>query len=80
MLLIAAAPMEPFPLHAMGLLSGKRIAGWPSGSAIDSEDTMRFSALQGVAPVTEVFPLEKADEALQRSLENRVRFRAVLKP
>ncbi|MGZ6124188.1 MAG: alcohol dehydrogenase, partial [Myxococcales bacterium] len=33
-LLIVAAPFEPLKLSALTLLSGKSIAGWPSGSAI----------------------------------------------
>lgn len=79
-LLIVAAPFEPITVSALGLLSGKSIAGWPSGSAIDSEDAMRFSALTGVRPRTETFKLEQADEAFAKMMENRVRFRAVLVP
>ena len=79
-LLIVAAPGEPLAVSVFGLLSGRRIQGWPSGSAIDSEDTMKFSVLAGVKPRTEVFPLEKAEEAFTRVMENRVRFRAVLTP
>jgi D-arabinose 1-dehydrogenase-like Zn-dependent alcohol dehydrogenase len=79
-LLIVAASFEPLTVSALGLLSGKRIAGWPSGSAIDSEDTMRFSALTGVRPQIERFKLEEAEQAFTRVMENRVRFRAVLTP
>lgn len=79
-LLIVAAPHEPFQISALTLLSGKKIAGWPSGSAIDSEETMAFSAVVGVKPRTEVFPLERAEEAFARVMENKVRFRAVLTP
>jgi D-arabinose 1-dehydrogenase-like Zn-dependent alcohol dehydrogenase len=79
-LLIVAAPFEPLKVSALALLSGKTIAGWPSGSSIDSEDTMAFSALAGVRPRVEVFKLEQADQALAAVLENRVRFRAVLTP
>ncbi|MFT3771863.1 MAG: alcohol dehydrogenase [Minicystis sp.] len=79
-LLIVAASFEPLSVSALTLLSGKTIAGWPSGSAIDSEDTMRFSALTGVRPQIEVFKLEQAEEAYARMMENRVRFRAVLVP
>jgi propanol-preferring alcohol dehydrogenase len=79
-LLIVAAPFTPVSVHAMGLLSGKTIAGWPSGSAIDSEDTMAFSALTGVRPRVETFKLEQAEEAFTRMMENRARFRAVLVP
>jgi D-arabinose 1-dehydrogenase-like Zn-dependent alcohol dehydrogenase len=79
-LLIVAAPHEPFSVNALALLSGKKIVGWPSGSAIDSEDTMAFAALSGIRPRIETFPLEKAEEAYARVMENKVRFRAVLTP
>jgi D-arabinose 1-dehydrogenase-like Zn-dependent alcohol dehydrogenase len=79
-LLIVAASAEPMTFHPLTLLSGKTIAGWPSGSSIDSEETLAFAALSGVRPRTEVFPLEKAEEAFARVMQNRVRFRAVLKP
>ncbi len=79
-LLIVAAPFEPIQVSAFGLLSGKSIAGWPSGSAIDSEETMTFSALSGVRPRVEVFKLEQAEEAYARMMANKVRFRAVLVP
>lgn len=79
-LLIVAAPFEPLTISAFSLLSGKSIAGWPSGSAIDSEDTMRFSALTGVRPMVETFKLDDAEQAFGKMMENRVRFRAVLVP
>lgn len=79
-LLIVAAAHEPFQISALTLLSGKKIVGWPSGSAMDSEETMAFSALTGIKPRTEVFPLERAEEAFARVMENKVRFRAVLTP
>jgi D-arabinose 1-dehydrogenase-like Zn-dependent alcohol dehydrogenase len=79
-LVIVAAPFEPLKISAMGLLSGKGIAGWPSGSSIDSEDAMNFSALTNVRPRVEVFKLEQAEQAFGKMIENRVRFRAVLTP
>ncbi len=79
-LLIVAAPHEPFPLSAISLLTGKTVAGWPSGTAIDSEQAMAFSALTGVRPRIEKFPLDKAEEAFGRVMANHVRFRAVLQP
>jgi alcohol dehydrogenase/propanol-preferring alcohol dehydrogenase len=73
-LIIVAAASEP-----MELISGKTIQGWPSGDAKDSEDTMNFSVLKNVRPQIEVFPLEKANEAYNKMITNKVRFRAVLK-
>jgi D-arabinose 1-dehydrogenase-like Zn-dependent alcohol dehydrogenase len=79
-LLIVAAPMDPLKFSALPLLSGKTVAGWPSGSAFDSEETVAFSVLTGVRPRVEVFKLEQAEEAYSSMMENRVRFRAVLTP
>jgi len=79
-LLIVAAPFEPMQIGALPLLSGKTIAGWPSGSSIDSEETMAFSALTGVRPRIEKFKLDQAEEAFAKMMENKVRFRAVLIP
>jgi len=79
-LLLVAAPFEPLTISAFALLSGKTVAGWPSGSSIDSEETMSFSALTGVRPRTETFKLDQADAALEKVMENRIRFRAVLIP
>ncbi len=79
-LLIVAAPFEPLKSSAMALLSGKTIAGWPSGSSIDSEDAMAFSALTSVRPRVELFKLEQAEEAFGKMMANHVRFRAVLTP
>jgi D-arabinose 1-dehydrogenase-like Zn-dependent alcohol dehydrogenase len=79
-LLIVAAPAEPFKVSAFALLSGKRIQGWPSGTPIDSEDTLDFAVQSSVRPRTELFKLEQAEEAFAKVMENRIRFRAVLVP
>jgi propanol-preferring alcohol dehydrogenase len=79
-LLLVAAPLTPVSFNGPGLLTGKSIAGWPSGSSIDSEDTVAFSALTGVRPRIETFALADAEKAFAHMMENRVRFRAVLVP
>jgi len=77
-LLIVAATGEKLAFPGFALLSGKSVAGWPSGTAADSEDTMRFAAEQGVEAACESFPLEQANEAYAKMMANDVRFRAVL--
>jgi len=78
-LVIVAAAMEPLTISALDLLAGKRsIQGWASGTAMDSEDTLRFSALTGVRPMIEKFPLAKVAEAYERMASGKVRFRVVL--
>jgi D-arabinose 1-dehydrogenase-like Zn-dependent alcohol dehydrogenase len=61
------------------LITGRlAIRGWYSGTAIDSEDTLAFSVLAGVRSMNEVFPLDRVDEAYERMMSGRARFRAVL--
>jgi D-arabinose 1-dehydrogenase-like Zn-dependent alcohol dehydrogenase len=62
-------------------LLGKRAAvkGWYSGTAVDSEDTLQFSLLNGVASMNEIFPLEEAQAAYDRMMSGKARFRVVLK-
>jgi D-arabinose 1-dehydrogenase-like Zn-dependent alcohol dehydrogenase len=79
-LVLVAAPHEPLSMSAFGLLSGKTIVGWPSGTAIDSEETVAFSKLAGVKARVETFPFDRVEEAFARVMENKVRFRAVLVP
>ena len=77
LVLIAAVPsMEIDPIW---LLQGNRsVRGWYSGTSIDSEDTLAFSAQAGVKSMNESFPLEKAAEAYARMKSGKARFRVVL--
>jgi len=78
-LIILGASFEPLPVNTMPMIGGRQsLAGWPSGSSIDSEDTLAFSAISGVRPMTEVYPLERAAEAYERMMSNKARFRVVL--
>jgi D-arabinose 1-dehydrogenase-like Zn-dependent alcohol dehydrogenase len=72
----AADAIEVSPLQL--IMARRSIAGWPSGRSIDSEDTLAFSMLQGVRPMNEVYPLERADEAYARMMSGDARFRVVL--
>ena len=54
------------------------VKGWYSGMAIDAQDTLGFSVLSGVRSVNEVFPLEKVNEAYERMISGKARFRVVL--
>ena len=80
-LLVVAATGEPVEVSPMELLMGRKsITGWPSGTAKDSEDTLNFSALTGTVPMIEEFPLEDVEKAYDRMINNKARFRVVLKP
>src|ERR1051325_2515280 len=78
-LIILGAAAEPLQVPGIPLLMGRRsVLGWPSGSSIDSQDTLAFSAQSGVRSMNEVFPLERAAEAYDHMMSGKARFRAVL--
>jgi D-arabinose 1-dehydrogenase-like Zn-dependent alcohol dehydrogenase len=78
-LLIVGAPSEPLSVSVLPLIFRRQsIQGWPSGTARDSQDTLSFSALTGVRPMIEKYPLEKASEAYDRMIQGHARFRVVL--
>jgi len=78
-LVILGAAAEPLQVAGIPLLLGRRsIMGWPSGSSIDSQDTLAFSKLTGVRAMNEIFPLERAAEAYEHMMSGKARFRAVL--
>jgi D-arabinose 1-dehydrogenase-like Zn-dependent alcohol dehydrogenase len=78
-LIVVGAPHEPLKVSVFPLIGGRlSIAGWYSGTSIDSQDTLAFSSLSGVKAMTEVFPLERAAEAYERMVSGKARFRAVL--
>jgi D-arabinose 1-dehydrogenase-like Zn-dependent alcohol dehydrogenase len=78
-LLVVGASFDSLTVTPIQLINGsKEIKGWASGTAKDSEDTLRFSSLSGVRPMIERYPLEKAAEAYEQMMSGRARFRAVL--
>jgi len=78
-LLVIGAANEPLEVSTTFLLmNNRRVQGWASGVASDSEDTMRFAQMFGVRPMIEKFPIEKAAEAFERMISGKARYRVVL--
>ena len=79
-MIIVGISQEPLQVSTLQIiLSRQAIQGWPSGTSLDSQDTMAFSALQSVRAMIEVMPLERAAEAYERMMNGKARFRVVLK-
>jgi D-arabinose 1-dehydrogenase-like Zn-dependent alcohol dehydrogenase len=69
----------PISVDPILLISGERsVKGWYSGTSIDSQDTLNFSAWNNVHSMNEIFPLEQAGEAYDRMMSGKARFRVVL--
>jgi len=77
--LIVIAPAGEILSNTVPLIVLRQsIQGWPSGTGMDSQDTLKFSVLSGVRPMIEKFPLSRVAEAYDKMLSGKVRFRAVL--
>ena len=78
-LLVPAAPADPLTIGVLPLIMGRRsVAGWYSGTAKDSQDTMEFSELRGIHPMVEKYSLDRVAEAYEQMHSGKVRFRVVL--
>ena len=76
---IVGIPAAPIQVAVPGMVMQRQsVHGLPSGTSIDSEDTLRFSEITGVLPLIETFPLERAPEAYERMMSGKARFRVVL--
>jgi D-arabinose 1-dehydrogenase-like Zn-dependent alcohol dehydrogenase len=76
---VLGVPSGPLQTNVLPMILQKQdIQGWPCGAAIDSEDTLKFSAAMGVKALIEKYPLEKAAEAYDRMMSGKARFRVVI--
>ncbi|MCC8392427.1 alcohol dehydrogenase [Paraburkholderia sp. MMS20-SJTR3] len=80
-LIMVGVSEEPVEVPITQFIMGRHsVQGWPSGTAADSTETLAFSALAGVKPMIEEYPLSRAAEAYDRMMSGKARFRVVLKP
>jgi D-arabinose 1-dehydrogenase-like Zn-dependent alcohol dehydrogenase len=78
MMIIGAVPsltVDPFEL----LLKRAAVKGWYSGTAVDSEDALLFSARNAITSMNEFYPFEEAQAAYDRMMSGKARFRVVLR-
>ena len=78
-LVVVGGADDPIQVNTTDLVFGGRsIVGSLTGTAIENEDNLQFSAAHGVAPMTEVMPFEDAPVAYDRMMSGQARFRVVL--
>jgi len=73
---VGSEPIQVSPFQL--LFSSVGVEGALTGSPIDNEDTLGFSLMQGIKPMIETVPLEKAEEGYRKMMSNKARFRLVL--
>lgn len=70
---------EPIQVNSIDLIARNlTIMGSAAGTSMDAEETLRFSALNGIFPVVEEFSFDKAGDAYESMVTGTAMFRAVL--
>ena len=78
-LCFVGVPPSPVTVQAFPLIAGLRsISGSPIGSPHRLREMLDVAARHGVKATTELFPMAKANEAIEKVKKNKVRYRAVL--
>src|SRR5262245_5501557 len=77
--LLVVGAAESMQVSLLPLIMGSRsVKGWYSGTSIDSQDTLAFSARTCVRSMNETYPLERVAEGYDRMMSGKARFRVVL--
>ncbi len=78
-LVVVGVTPDPLPISPLDLInSGLSVAGHPSGTARDVEETLAFAVQSGVRAVIEEKPLAEAADAYAAMDSGRARYRMVL--
>ena len=74
------AVLEPVPVGVFDLIMTQRvISGSPTGSPVAVAAMLDFCARHSLAPITELFPMSKVNDALGHLRAGKARYRIVLK-
>ena len=77
-ILVGVGP-EPIAIPGNAIVFASRaIQGALTGDPAAGDDTLRFSALSGIAAMVETLPIERAAEAYAKMMSGKARFRMVL--
>jgi alcohol dehydrogenase len=78
LVMVGVSP-DPLTVTPVQLLTAdRRVSAHSSGTAVDTQDTLRFASQSGVRAWTEEVPLEDAAAAVAKMASGRARFRMVL--
>jgi uncharacterized zinc-type alcohol dehydrogenase-like protein len=78
-LVVVGVPPTPASVHHFSLIAGrKKLAGSMIGGIRETQEMLDFCAEHGIGSDVEVIPVQKVNEAYERTLRNDVRYRFVI--
>lgn len=78
-LVLVGAPEKPLPVHAFSVIPNNRtLAGSMIGGIRETQEMLDFCAENGITSDVEVIPIQKIEEAYERTIKGDVRYRFVI--
>jgi len=78
-LVLVGVPSEPAKVHAMTFIFGRKsLAGSLIGGIAETQEMLDFCGKHGITSDVEVIPVEKVNEAYERTIKSDVRYRFVI--
>ena len=78
-MVLVGAPEKPAELHAFSVIANRRrLAGSSIGGIRETQEMLDYCAAKGITSDVEVIPIERIDEAYERTIKGDVRYRFVI--
>lgn len=78
-LCMVGIPDKPIAISPWSVIAGeKSLVGGQPGSLDETAEMLAFTALHGIKPMIETFPMKDANAALEHTRQGKARFRSVL--
>jgi uncharacterized zinc-type alcohol dehydrogenase-like protein len=78
-MVLVGVPTEPTKLHASNFIFGRKsLAGSLIGGIAETQEMLDFCGKHGIVADVEVIPIQKVNEAYERTIKSDVRYRFVI--
>jgi uncharacterized zinc-type alcohol dehydrogenase-like protein len=78
-LALVGAPEKPFAVHAFSIISnGRSFAGSSIGGIRETQEMLDYCAEHNISSDVEVIPIQRIEEAYERTIKGDVRYRFVI--
>ncbi len=78
-MVLVGVPEKPAPIHAFSLIQNNRsLAGSGIGGIKETQEMLDFCAEKGITSDIEIIPIQKIEEAYERTIKGDIRYRFVI--
>jgi uncharacterized zinc-type alcohol dehydrogenase-like protein len=78
-LVLVGLPPEPLPVGAFSLIAGRKsLSGSMIGGIAETQEMLDYCAEHGITSDIELIPIQKINEAYERTIRSDVKYRFVI--